>query len=644
MKLFVALLTLLGITVVHGDRALVKIGVSKTTMAPVVTTESSSTTTTTVATTTTTLSTSTTTQSTSTTSTSKDNTTVSASSTTSTTTLAPPANATDVPDAKNQTTNATEAVKIPRRIRLQQEQSYYCKCDLKINVCDVDCCCDIDCTGDMLKLFDCHEAYISTTDYHTLHGLPSCRVSSSIFCVLRNNLHRYDYEEFDESLSAWRVHHWPDTIEETPADSGRDFYRLHDPIAISIEGAPGVLGIPLSLSGGGVCHVEESIKFLTNTHSTCLRRRDENFSMEYLTKLSSVEIPPKPDISCSEASNSCLAVEIFHCLGTQCLGFNVSDSPGLFPFNLMLKFTHNFTHIVKVEATAVEKTLPAHVKSHHQRIEVLFATVNESHSHTVSGNIGYLPGKPVIFSHIHSVNISEDKQESLIDYFHPNRTSEDEDYHMALPKSHDGLCLWRHSSSSQDTQETLNFAENQIRTCDIHLLDTLNITQETNFTEICRNFHRKILQYLLMFPNVTENLSTEELYVSEFGNPRNDTSNWIQIDLRGIAQGATIEGIFDATDDTITCRNMIIRAKHVYQFGRLEVAGNRHQALIERASVDFGPRVDLQFRISEDFRVPIFHVVSFVDLTHRVRNLAAHPLASLLLLILCLFGTSMWME
>lgn len=470
----------------------------------------------------------------------------------------------------------------------------------------------------MLSLFDCHESYISTEDYHALHGLPSCKISSSIFCVLKNNLRRFEFEEFDEALASQKIHKWPDLLQESPVDSVWESYRLHDPIEIATEVGEKELKIPLSLSGA-ICHVEESVKFLKNSYSICLRDPTDSFPIEYLMRLSTVEIPPKPKIPCVDASNSCLTVEIFRCKNGKnlhnCKTWNVTESPDSFPFDLFIRFTHNFTILVKFEAFAIEKFHLEMGKFYQQRIDVVFTTVNESQSHTVSGNIGYLPGKPVIFSHIRSVNVSEDKQQPIIDYFHPNRTSEDDDYHMNLPESISGICMSRNFS-----RDMLNFGENQVKTCEVHLLDSLNITQETNFTEICREFHRKILLHLVMFPNATESIPFEELFVSEFGNPRNDTSNWIQMDLKGVAESSSVEGIYDSVDETLTCRNMIIRTKHLYQFARLEVAGNRHQSLIERASIDFGPRVDLQFKISEDFRVPIFHVVSFIDLTHRVRS------------------------
>lgn len=85
-------------------------------------------------------------------------------------------------------TNATaiDAVKINRN----QFPNYFCKCDLLINDCDINCCCDIDCTKEMIRVMDCSYDIedLDRFDYDGReNGLPSCAVSSSIFCVLEKD-------------------------------------------------------------------------------------------------------------------------------------------------------------------------------------------------------------------------------------------------------------------------------------------------------------------------------------------------------------------------------------------------------------------------------------------------------------------------
>lgn len=60
--------------------------------------------------------------------------------------------------------------------------NYYCACDLTMNLCDINCCCDIDCADAALASFKCVE---TTDDLNAeLGGLHSCEVSNDAFCVV----------------------------------------------------------------------------------------------------------------------------------------------------------------------------------------------------------------------------------------------------------------------------------------------------------------------------------------------------------------------------------------------------------------------------------------------------------------------------
>lgn len=69
----------------------------------------------------------------------------------------------------------------------------YCFCDLTQDTCDINCCCDHDCTPEVLKVFKCltgtpidlevHEGRFE--DFKFIHGLPSCEVNDGWLCVFR---------------------------------------------------------------------------------------------------------------------------------------------------------------------------------------------------------------------------------------------------------------------------------------------------------------------------------------------------------------------------------------------------------------------------------------------------------------------------
>uniref|UniRef100_A0A182XCT8 B9 domain-containing protein 2 n=1 Tax=Anopheles quadriannulatus TaxID=34691 RepID=A0A182XCT8_ANOQN len=67
-----------------------------------------------------------------------------------------------------------------------------------INVCDINCCCDIDCSAAILRTFDCDQELLHTDEYHHGEGLQSCRVQGGLFCLVEPV-----YEEGDESVGLY---------------------------------------------------------------------------------------------------------------------------------------------------------------------------------------------------------------------------------------------------------------------------------------------------------------------------------------------------------------------------------------------------------------------------------------------------------
>lgn len=72
----------------------------------------------------------------------------------------------------------------------------YCFCDMTFQGCDINCCCDPDCTQEALQVFKClkekthdfeiHEGRFE--DFKFQHGLPSCEVNDGWLCVFRTNI------------------------------------------------------------------------------------------------------------------------------------------------------------------------------------------------------------------------------------------------------------------------------------------------------------------------------------------------------------------------------------------------------------------------------------------------------------------------
>lgn len=65
---------------------------------------------------------------------------------------------------------------------------YYCACDLQDELCEVNCCCDRDCSQESLQVFSClPEQHTRLEDFQYNHGLPTCQISDGWLCVFRSH-------------------------------------------------------------------------------------------------------------------------------------------------------------------------------------------------------------------------------------------------------------------------------------------------------------------------------------------------------------------------------------------------------------------------------------------------------------------------
>lgn len=96
----------------------------------------------------------------------------------------------------SEVTNTTETPDIPKTsLNKWLSSEKYCFCDLTMEVCDINCCCDRDCSLEAFKVFRClkeervdvdiHEGRFE--DFKFQHGLPSCKINDGWLCVFRTN-------------------------------------------------------------------------------------------------------------------------------------------------------------------------------------------------------------------------------------------------------------------------------------------------------------------------------------------------------------------------------------------------------------------------------------------------------------------------
>ena len=429
---------------------------------------------------------------------------------------------------------------------------------------------------------------------------------------------------------------------------------------------------------GDECQIRTPIKYLQNQQSTCLRpieslseyvdayqttlqntkllrthKNIDNHVMitEYCTSTDAVAAAAA-STSSPASNNDCLPIFLFDCVDriskSDCYRVNESNydiGANRINSKIFLTFIHNFTNILNVSIHFVYTPASDTLRNYPTEDEiggllaahttvVQFLQQNESEHidqqhhalYKVSGNIGYLQGKPIIAATMIPENTSVplDKLTFVLDYFHPSNKSIDS-HLIKLPTFFRNQC-----KLTRDTYETINFGENFYTKCDIRLNEDGNVMPPptpanneaaVNFTEICWKFQKKIFYYLLNYQyNASETYEivpkSLKIFVSEFGNPRNDTNAWPELMLHNSVDGG-VTGHYDKDDNELefTCRNVVLNVRYEFHYASLMIHGAKQQRVIRESHLEFGSRVDLKFKLSEEMKVPIFIDVMFFDLT-----------------------------
>lgn len=355
-------------------------------------------------------------------------------------------------------------------------------------------------------------------------------------------------------------------------------------------------------------------------------------------------------------TDNCTVTEIYHCADTismrTCKLENNLTASFAFEFGenflsdqLSIQIHHNFTHILNVTVFFVYHEFNTDNPMTHvvQKISVEYLELNETFAtrdaHQVSGNIGYLQHKPLIFTKF--IRLNETKPDNnviaingFLAYFHNETNCTNDEHHMKMPAIEmNGDCV-----INNFTFQTINFGENARVKCNAVLTpnefnetDTAEqpfIKAEQNNTHICRNFQKRIFEYLLHgfeLEDVNSTIFSRFVNrISEMGNPRNDTEHWRDFSTvhspnfnEIIATGPT-----NAASE-FTCTNMVLGVRYEFFYGTTIVGKVSNQALIKVAQIQFGNRVNLKFKFDDDvLKVPLYIDVMFFDFSRVVGNAA----------------------
>lgn len=137
--------------------------------------------------------------------------------------------------------NITEYVRRSSIRKSLSSYSYYCPCDIKINFCDINCCCDIDCADkDIKKSMHCDEHQRTVNEYVEISMLELCpnQPGLSLFCIIEGHKKRKIYKERNMLVDRIDIkqviqYKWPSPFgrsEENNKNDLSDVYKFDDKI------------------------------------------------------------------------------------------------------------------------------------------------------------------------------------------------------------------------------------------------------------------------------------------------------------------------------------------------------------------------------------------------------------------------------
>lgn len=532
-------------------------------------------------------------------------------------------NATESPKEELMTTTASSAVEPedePFRHYIHYNEDY-CVCDLRLNWCDIDCCCDIDCTDwDKSSFGRCIEIRKEVHDWRYCSNKNVVYINNSetrvevtsngIFCIVWDNTGQR--QVFDEpkpisdvnrllNMTAEHNYKWSltDLKREAKAMESQDL-RLNwkmksgKSIWISRESngtkVETIWELPsASVVRDGQCNAFKRVAYMNDFHSSCYRSV-LNLTKDCLTNpyLNSNHYKSLNFVS-KNSSNQSESNKLYIDITSTDSKSTTYDSAKKICRNAVQSVHYTVWHngsdgVIKVEVVLQTVDLRPSTKWLKQWFEVAFLWSNRSEAIELSGNPGYIVGKPVLaaFS-TKDANLSQ----SLTGY-----------EMMALS---DGSC-------DNFIKRPIEFAINSMSGC----LLRVNHSIESN---VCESIQRAILRIL-------EPESALDL-IGVFGNSSIEThSDWTKI------LNVDNTSVYTLTDDNCP---ILVTGVSLYIYYVMAGTAVQPQHKIVGSVKKFRTQSEVRVRCltdwtdCDDLFIELSASVTFIDMSHPSRPDYAPP-------------------
>ncbi|XP_017784848.1 PREDICTED: tectonic-1 [Nicrophorus vespilloides] len=539
-------------------------------------------------------------------------------------------------------TTETPKKKKKRKEILKLVEKKYCSCNLHMNVCEVNCCCDKDCSYDDKFSFKfcsdykpvdedpkfCNyyqQRYINNTLYEwEIH-------QSSLFCIYRTNLpKRYTVQKKQiikniEEAEYYRSKNlkWPQfTLNQVEIDYNVNYTYGDDIWFLKNYTNIYKLEIPDSFITDA-CLMKKKVKYLQNLKTSCSRNSvDEYLTIQHynnnLTVLSSpqmfqVNITRSPECP----KNVCIPLVVYLCRKNNCTNLTSAETKCAFGEckNLVEKvryvFYHNGTHGIRranVYLDLFNSSVDETQFSQTFIVEYLWDSKNtKNYTHLLSGNPGYLVGKTILLAHLvtlrnTTVNTTTNETKVLVTEHVYRDGSDFTKSFMVLPKNVNGKCVL-----SNEINLPIEFGYNLFTKCTLH---KKVISDNRTAQEVCRIIQDAIFEIWSLKYNESIN-KTVNLTVGLFGNANaTRRDDWIQVVFTDHPLNVLNNTFGDATGNSVKCYNIATKIRIDLYHSREE----EDQQKLAGVSIGFSDYFNLSL-VDTEVTVRVRSEVMFMDIT-----------------------------
>ncbi|XP_030755412.1 tectonic-3 [Sitophilus oryzae] len=573
-------------------------------------------------------------------------------------------------DSENDTRSTRQADKMPR-LKTDQE-THSCTCNLKINICDINCCCDPDCQqADKAVFAYCtvEENYFYDTRY--CHYIQYIYVNNSqvewhvkqegMFCVVSKNMPKSYLVQKDKPIKSfdatrkeiigkafWSGDNFTPNINDNIPKILKH-YKYGDPIiVIKNSSIIAHFSLPNSFTSEK-CVFEDEVFYLKNTKFTCSQTviEDENQRLNFSTYYKNIKIinsqgllnlsqkyiykfcprnvciEIEPQI-CDAQLDKCIKIDRNISFKAQCT-YNFKENINVCK-NLVEKIHYNFYHngskgIHKIEVLGVLKNISYHFGidsfKHVQEFSVEFLWMNETRNYSkiLSGNPGYIDGKPIL---IGSKIIKENNT-----FIQRNSSAFIENF-LTFAKNVGNKCI-RNSTYN----DPIYFGYNTIMKCKMSKKLSFS-TKQQNATTACQEIQRIIF----MSWNIKQEVN-KSLVIGQFGNADpSKEENWSEV-LYRINPKTLLDlnkGNFMNKNRTLVCQNISTLVDVDILFAKVDFGNLLNQKKILGTSYSFKdidsfkvPIIKNKDSFQFDFVVELVSRVSFFDITNKKEKKFVEP-------------------